>query len=202
MAKRPDRRSTILTAAAACFARFGYTKTTLEDIGQAVQLNKASLYYYFPGKEELFMAVVLEESARFQATLAEQVRQLPTPAAQVSHYLVERLRYYGRVLAQNQLPLATLQALEPRFEELYAEVLEREIASVAELLTPLLSSPGSPEPRRVARLLLTAVDAVKHDAVRRRNATHNLLPTLDLQTAEEDTRLLADLLLAGLAHQP
>lgn len=198
MAKRTDRRSTILAAAAACFARFGYAKTTLDDIGQAVQLNKASLYYYFPGKEELFMAVVLDESARFQADLAAQVRQLSTPAEQVRHYLVERLRYYCRVLAQNQVPIATLQALEPRFDELYAQVREREVAFIAELLTPLLPAPAVVAPLRVAGLLLTAADALKHEAVRRHNAAQPLLPSFDLGAAEADTCLLADLLLAGL----
>lgn len=202
MATRTDRRTTILAAAAACFARFGYAKTTLEDIGQAAKLNKASLYYYFPSKDELFIAVVLQASTAFMEALAGQVRDLPGPAAQVRHYLAERLRYYRRVLDQHQLSLLALQALEPRFQQLYAEVLEREVAFLAELLAPLLSSPAAnaalPDGRHLARLLLGAADALKHDAVRQHES--RLAPGLpDFGPAEADTRLLTDLVLAGVA---
>ncbi|GAA4351187.1 hypothetical protein GCM10023185_09650 [Hymenobacter saemangeumensis] len=202
MAKRTDRRLQILSAASACFARFGYAKTTLEDIGRAAQLNKASLYYYFPGKDELFIAVVLQESAAFMEALAEQVRHLSTPAAQVRHYLAERLRYYRQVLTQHQLSLDALQVLEPRFDQLYAEVLEREIAFLAELLSPLLAGKARPdalpEPRHLARLLLSAADALKHETVRQ-GQTQQLNALPDFSAAEADTLLLTDLVLAGIA---
>lgn len=200
MPKTTDRRAVILEAAAACFARYGYAKTTLDDIGRAVRLNKASLYYYFPNKDELFMAVVLQESAAFMAALAERVRHLPTAAEQVREYLLERLRYYRQVLDQHQLSVANLQTLEPRFEALYAEVLEREVAFLAELLGPLLPAgePALPAPRHLARLLLIAADALKHEAVRRAPAAHPQAQP-DFGAAEADTRLLTDLILAGLA---
>ena len=200
MAKRTDRRATILTAAAACFTRYGYAKTTLDDIGQACQLNKASLYYYFPGKDELFIAVVLQESAAFMLALAERVRHLPTPAAQVRQYLLERLRYYRQVLEQHQVSPAALQVLEPRFDLLYAEVKEREISFLGELLAPLLPE-SALEPRHLARLLLMAADALKHEAVRQKKLlVAGGLP--DLRAAEADTLLLTDLVLAGLAPPP
>ena len=195
MPTKTDRRPAILDAAAGCFARYGYAKTTLDDIGKAVRLNKASLYYYFPNKDELFIQVVLRESAAFMQALAERVRGLSTPAEQVREYLVERLRYYRQVLDQHQLSPAALQVLEPQFEALYAEVLEREVAFLAELLTPLVAGGGvaaaaaRPTPRHLAGLLLHAADALKHAAVRTSPPT--ALP--DFRAAEADTRLLTDL---------
>jgi len=207
MPTKTDRRTTILAAAASCFARYGYAKTTLDDIGAAVRLNKASLYYYFPNKDELFMQVVLGASAAFMQALAERVRELPTATEQVREYLVERLRYYNQVLDQHQLTSAALLVLEPRFDTLYAEVLEREVAFLAELLTPLVAgngplnltpapTPPRPDPRHLARLLLSTADALKHEAVR---AADPAAGRPDFRAAEADTRLLTDLLLAGLA---
>ncbi|WP_046244419.1 TetR/AcrR family transcriptional regulator [Hymenobacter terrenus] len=201
MAKRIDRRTAILTASAACFARYGYAKTTLDDIGRAAQLNKASLYYYFTGKDELFIAVVLHESNTFMVSLVERVRHLATPAEQVRYYIIERLHYYRLVLHQHQIPLAVLQALEPRFDQLYADVLEREVAFLAELLTPLFpAAPAStlPEPRQLARLLLSTADALKHEAVRQRTVRQTLaLP--NFSATEADTLLLTNLILASIA---
>lgn len=198
MASRSDRRLLILNAAAACFARYGYAKTTLDDIGRAAGLNKASLYYYFPNKDELFIQVVLRESTEFQQELAAQVRDLADPAERLRHYLVERLRYYRQVLDQHELSLSTLQELEPRFDRLYADVKAQETAFVAELLAPLMPPTlgSTASAAQVAGLLLTVADALKHEAARRGLAA----PPAEAERAatEATTRLLTDLLLAGL----
>ncbi|MHA1673952.1 MAG: TetR/AcrR family transcriptional regulator [Promethearchaeota archaeon] len=53
------KRKQILSAATELFERFGYKKTTLDDIGKKVGLNRASLYYYFKSKEEIYMTIVI-----------------------------------------------------------------------------------------------------------------------------------------------
>ncbi|MCY3412830.1 MAG: TetR/AcrR family transcriptional regulator [Candidatus Heimdallarchaeota archaeon] len=55
---KQDKRQMILEAAGECFERFGYNKTTLKDIGERVGLNKASLYYYFKSKAEIYITMV------------------------------------------------------------------------------------------------------------------------------------------------
>ncbi len=197
MPRQTDKRDLILRAAAPCFARYGYAKTTLDDIGRAVGLNKASLYYYYPGKDELFMAVVLRESAFFQEELAARVMAPALPADRIRRYLLERLAYYRQVLHQHQLSLENLHTLEPRFDALYAQVRDKEVAFLTTLLPPLPTPADGP---RVAALLLTVADAIKHDAVR---AAGGLMATeVDFTVAEADISLLVGLLLAGLSAQP
>jgi AcrR family transcriptional regulator len=193
MAKRPDRRDLILTAATSVFARHGYAKTTLDDVGRAVQLNKASLYYYFASKDDLFMAVVLRESAGFQQRLAESVRNEPEPAVRIHRYLTERLRYYQQVLNLNQLSLDHLQSLEPRFDVLYAQVKSQEVAFLAELL----AQAGAADTARLAGLLLTVADAIKHAAVRA--TITRAITDVDFTAAEADITLVVNLVLRGLA---
>lgn len=54
-----DTRTRILDAADALFSKRGYTSVTLRDIGAAVGMKHASLYYYVPGgKEQLFVEVM------------------------------------------------------------------------------------------------------------------------------------------------
>ncbi|MBZ0264033.1 TetR/AcrR family transcriptional regulator [bacterium] len=52
-----DKRSEILQAARDQFLKFGYRKTTLDDVAGLVHIQKSTLYHYFNGKEELFRAV-------------------------------------------------------------------------------------------------------------------------------------------------
>jgi AcrR family transcriptional regulator len=51
----------ILATAKLLFAQHGLKKTTMEDIAHAMGKGKSTLYYYFPGKLEIFEAVVDEE---------------------------------------------------------------------------------------------------------------------------------------------
>lgn len=51
----------ILSTAKKLFAEYGLKKTTMEDIANAMGKGKSTLYYYFPGKIEIFEAVVDEE---------------------------------------------------------------------------------------------------------------------------------------------
>lgn len=51
----------ILSTAKDLFSLHGLKKTTMEDIANAMGKGKSTLYYYFPGKNEIFEAVVDEE---------------------------------------------------------------------------------------------------------------------------------------------
>jgi AcrR family transcriptional regulator len=53
-----QRRAEIIAAAAEIFKRHGYRGTKLVDVAEALQLDRASLYYYVGSKEELFHDVV------------------------------------------------------------------------------------------------------------------------------------------------
>lgn len=52
------RRLTLVEAATDIFLQYGFKKTTLDDIASAAHLQKSSLYHYFNGKDDLFLAVV------------------------------------------------------------------------------------------------------------------------------------------------
>ncbi|WIG92963.1 TetR/AcrR family transcriptional regulator [Myxococcus sp. SDU36] len=51
------RRAAILDAALECFLRFGYAKTSLDDIAKRANLSRPLLYLKFKNKEDIFAAV-------------------------------------------------------------------------------------------------------------------------------------------------
>lgn len=55
-----NKRQHILKIAIEIFAKFGFAKTTLDDIADAVGMKKGSLYYYFDSKEVIFSAAINE----------------------------------------------------------------------------------------------------------------------------------------------
>jgi TetR/AcrR family transcriptional regulator, regulator of autoinduction and epiphytic fitness len=56
--RQSAKRDAILTAATATFARFGYRKTSMDEVARAAGASRQGLYLHFPTKEELFRATV------------------------------------------------------------------------------------------------------------------------------------------------
>ncbi len=63
------RVQSILESAATCFARRGFTATTLADIGHLLGLRKSIVHYYFSGKAALVREVQDSTSSNYLANL-------------------------------------------------------------------------------------------------------------------------------------
>ena len=68
-------REEILLGARDLFERFGFKKTTMEDIARQIGKSKSALYYYYKTKEEIFEAVVLNDIAASQSQVADAVKK-------------------------------------------------------------------------------------------------------------------------------
>jgi TetR/AcrR family transcriptional regulator, regulator of autoinduction and epiphytic fitness len=51
-----DKRAAILAAALDLFAKYGYRRTSMDDVARAAGIAKGTVYLHFPGKRELFRA--------------------------------------------------------------------------------------------------------------------------------------------------
>ncbi len=84
-------RNAILKSARDLFSRFGYRKTTMEDIAQALRKGKSSLYYYFKNKEEIFQAVIELESELLERRLRDVVASEYSPRQKFHDYVIVRM---------------------------------------------------------------------------------------------------------------
>lgn len=76
-----DSRSEIVTAAAECFMRKGYDKTTIDDIADALGATKGRVYHHFRSKSAIFFAVY-REAMRYCFDAVEPIVTLPLPASE------------------------------------------------------------------------------------------------------------------------
>jgi TetR/AcrR family transcriptional regulator, cholesterol catabolism regulator len=78
----PTRLGEVLDVAARLFHQKGYKATSLADIGQALGMNKASLYYYVRSKEELARRLILRASQRLRdVARSPEIEALPPEQA-------------------------------------------------------------------------------------------------------------------------
>lgn len=69
--KRQERAQRILDAAAELVRRWGYGKTTIDDIARQAGVAKGTIYLHWKTREELFRALMIRE----EQTLANDIKQ-------------------------------------------------------------------------------------------------------------------------------
>ena len=85
-------REKILEVADRLFSRFGFHKTSMDEIAKTSRKAKGSLYYHFSSKEELFREVVLKEANQLKARLSLVVYDADLSAGgKLKKYFMERM---------------------------------------------------------------------------------------------------------------
>lgn len=91
------KRESILAAAQVQFSRYGFRRTSMEDIAKETGISRASLYSYFDNKEEIFrsLSVALQDDA---LNSAERILQDTAGAASLKERIENALlAYVGRL---------------------------------------------------------------------------------------------------------
>ena len=134
-----NKKDQILAAASECFARFGYKKTTLEDIGKKIGLDKTSIYYYFKSKEEIFSTIVINEFQQFITKLQQDIANDMDCEQKIQFYFIERLRYATqKAMILPQIVESELEKLKQTMTtsgiDVYLRIEQEEKSFVANIL--------------------------------------------------------------------
>jgi AcrR family transcriptional regulator len=106
MAGESDPRRRILEATYACVARWGLSKTTVEDAARQAGVSRATVYRYFPGgREELITAVVSWQYFEFFTRLYEEVHD----AGSLEEVLERGLVFARRAILEHEVLQMVLQ---------------------------------------------------------------------------------------------
>jgi AcrR family transcriptional regulator len=88
--KRLKRVNEILRVAAEVVAERGYQNASLEEVGERLDLAKASLYYYFDSKQALVSACLDTAAAEVERRLEAIVEEGGTPTETLRRLIIEQ----------------------------------------------------------------------------------------------------------------
>jgi TetR/AcrR family transcriptional regulator, regulator of autoinduction and epiphytic fitness len=159
----------IVLAALELFTRYGYRKTSIDDIAQAAQVAKRTVYLHFESKAAVFLAIL--------EYLGDQVRQRCVAAERMGGTAVDRLAglldaYFGM-----GFELFSKSEHMPELEETFSKLARARIgdlnteyeARLARFLESLEKSREIGGPPRgltveqLVHILVQAADGAKHD---------------------------------------
>ncbi len=80
------RRTAVVEAASAVFLRYGYARTTMAELAAAAKLSRPTLYELFPGKDDLFAAVIDHLSQQTIRQYRDRLPKLKTLHTKLHHF--------------------------------------------------------------------------------------------------------------------
>jgi AcrR family transcriptional regulator len=108
MINKEEFRRKVIVSAGRIFSRYGFRKTTMDEIAKALKMGKSSIYYYFASKEEIFEAVVRWEANILRNELTAAIKSVESPIDKMKNYVFVRMRsfeklanYYNAIFDKN-----------------------------------------------------------------------------------------------------
>jgi AcrR family transcriptional regulator len=179
------RRDAIVAAAAALYARRGFTGASVADLAQACGSSKSLIYHYFPSKDDILYEVM---AAHLDALVdaAYDAMQAGSPRTRLHALTLAFMRLYVGAQHSHKVLLNELDNLPP---ERRAEVVgkQRRIIAVVEELIREIRPELNPNTLPVAMLFFGMI-----------NWTHTWFRPDGSIQAEEIAKLAVDLFLNGL----
>jgi AcrR family transcriptional regulator len=96
--KEQEFKNHIINKATEIFSRFGFNKTTMEDIAKSVNKAKSSIYYYFASKLEILRAVIDRESESMKQELSRSIKEHATPQDKLRAYVMTRINFLKKTV--------------------------------------------------------------------------------------------------------
>jgi AcrR family transcriptional regulator len=97
MVDKDEFRQKIIKTAGHIFSRYGFRKTTMDEIARALKKGKSSIYYYYQGKDEIFEAVVKNEANILRSQLTTAIKQVDSPIDKLKAYVNVRMHSFEKL---------------------------------------------------------------------------------------------------------
>ncbi len=149
---RTDRRAGLLDAARSAFVTQGYHATAMDDIADLAGVSKPVLYQHFPGKLELYLALLAESVEALVAVVQDALSGTDDNKDRV-HRAVEA--YYGFV-ADNGQAYRLIFESDLRGQPQVEEIVDRATDSCIAAITDTITTDTGVDPER-SRLLAAAL---------------------------------------------
>ncbi|MBI9098841.1 MAG: TetR/AcrR family transcriptional regulator [Spirochaetaceae bacterium] len=150
-----EKRDLILKAAIECFTNYGYSKTTMSDIGRIVGMNKASLYYHFKDKLALYSAVVYNLRSEHMITLRNNLKS-KTLAEQIIEFLKSEIDF-SQIIAMNYLSgNSEMSQNKDETQSVFQEIIADDIKQVSAMIANAVKKGelNNCDPVETARMIL------------------------------------------------
>ncbi len=174
-------KENIIQVAQEMFSRYGFRKTTMDEIAYAARKGKSSLYYYFSSKEDVFQAVVEKEADHLFGEIMLSTKYAENAKEKIGIYIYKRLngfKNWGNLFeAIKDEYLANMQFIE----KIRKKYDEKEIAMMAAYIKEGISN-GEFKPmdaNLTAKIIVVAMKGLEIPLLMEKNSDRDFKKEID-----------------------
>jgi AcrR family transcriptional regulator len=195
------KKEKILEAAYHRFSHYGYSKTTMNEIAGDLSMSKALLYYYFPDKSQLYIAVMRRVSCDYLNILNNKVNTF----ADLKEAFEFQINTQHEFISNNYNFFDFFRLNEQNLPDMIWEIVDQVHQSERDLLVNAIRSEvakGSVKPLsnpdEIVELLLDALHGVSAGDLSHKKA---MFPNKEhLDEIRKKRLLLSDIFIKGLMN--
>ena len=123
MINKEEFRMKIIVSARQIFSRYGFKKTTMDEIAKALNIGKSSIYYYFESKEDIFESVLLQEANILRNELTTAIKSVESPIDKMKNYVFVRMKsfeklsnYYNAIFDKNLSHFDFVESIREKYD--------------------------------------------------------------------------------------
>jgi AcrR family transcriptional regulator len=170
-----NRRSAVLDSALTTFARYGYRKSSMEEVARAARISRPGLYFLFSSKEELFRAAVSQ-------TLEDDLAQVDVILGSKDRPLADRMldafdRWAGRYIGPMARDISAVMDDNP---DLLGDLVTTAPLRFRSLVATAIAASGPKHSDAVTDTLISAAIGIKHQAQSREDYRERLAVAIGL----------------------
>ena len=132
--RKIEKKSLLIRAAREVLGRYGFKKTTLDDIAEKAGMAKTSIYYYFKSKKGILIAVAQMELTKMMDTMRDAVENATTPEKKLRGLVRARYNYLQEIKSTPGLNLEKLQEMTSMVRSERERFLGAEIELIKEVI--------------------------------------------------------------------
>lgn len=197
-----ERKQTIVTTARRHFSRYGFSKTTMEEIARDCEITKPTLYNHFASKADLFRAVIDSEQNACYNLIEETVKDVTTASDKLYAYAEMQIQSLKKFLLLGELSRQAFLDLHPEVVKVYSIYRTKEEELIQRWVDEGIRSKEfvSTGSRNAARIFYLIIAAIKFDVLALRDVNSEEITADDprVKLLAGELKSFVDLFLNGL----
>ncbi len=196
-----EKEDLILKAAHRRFITYGYSKVTMDEIAEDIGMGKASLYYYFPTKDDIFRRIIEREQGVFVRQMREMLGKKMPAASKLRAYFRLRADYSNQLFSLSWHNRQLWPSMKPIFKDLFESLALEEERVLTQLLRDAKHTKefDIPSSEKLAQLIIHVLQGLRI----RLFHTDQMAQTSETvhQILEKETTQFIELLLYGISNR-
>lgn len=190
------KKTLIQNAAIKLFVQFGFAKTTLDDIAESVGMKKASLYYYYNSKEELFRDVVGTVTGKFLEQLENEVANEKNVKSKLTKFITLHLDYFEQMMNLHNVSISASLEFKPLIDQFYKEFYAKRLNIISKIINNGVENGELKDcdTEKVSCTIFSVFESLGMLALQR----SKLRGEVDFKKLEDDQIFLINILIDGL----